>query len=120
METFNLVRKPFQAEANISDLKDSYCKDGIADIIRIGKLCCEINSKVTNRYNRNLRLSFSPAIFCSTTSSPGLLISVIDDNTSSNEEGHFTQLIASLMEEICEKGASACIIVNGKFSMIKK
>lgn len=119
METFNLIRKPFKAEANISDLKDEYCVNGMADINRIGELCCKLNSQVTNRYNRNLTLSLSPAVFCSKTASKGLIVSVIDDNTSSNEEGHFTQLIGSLMEQICSKGAMASIIVNGKYSMIR-
>ena len=119
METFNLMRTPFQAEANVSNLKAEYCKDGYADLTRIGRLCCDLNKKVTNRYNRDFTLSLSPAVFCSDTSSPGLLISVIDAFTSPNEEGHFTQLVGSLMEQICEKGASADIIVNGKFSKIR-
>ena len=118
METFNLSRRPFQAEANVSNLKSEYCRDGYVDLPRIGKLCCELNSQVTNRYNRDFTLSLSPAVFCSDTASPGLLISVIDANTSPNEEGHFTQLVGSLMEQICEKGASADIIVNGRFSQI--
>ena len=119
METFNRTRVPFQAEANVSNLRPDYCKDGVADIVRIGKLVCELNSQVTNRYNRDFPLSLSPAVFCSEVSSPGLLISVIDSNTNPNEEGHFTQLVGSLMEQVCEKGANADIIVNGRFSQIR-
>lgn len=119
METLNLLRKPFQAEANVSHLKAEYCKDGVADIVRIGEICCELNSQVTNRFNRDFTFSISPSVFCSDKPSCGLLISVIDPNTSSNEEGHFTQLVGSLMEQICEKGARADIIVNGRFSHIR-